>query len=149
VISGSLYGQPIASRTTTSSTSAILFRRCPSPKHDLRNGRLNQTADSDLIGWIDQRLQAASSPAGPDRLARMRDAIIAPLREIYGVSDKVLAMALSSLLLGAPNKLRLWREVGASMIAIEPSHSASEQAGVIIRSLSPHISNKRNRVPSP
>jgi hypothetical protein len=89
--------------------------RCPLPTHDLRNGRLNQTAyclylfirdiaDDDLIGWIDQRLQAANSPAGPDRLARMRDAIIAPLREIYGVSDKVLTMALSSLLLGAPNR---------------------------------------------
>jgi hypothetical protein len=73
--------------------------RCPVPTHDLRNGHLNQTAyslylfirdiaDGDLIGWIDQRLQAASSPAGPDRLARMRAAVIAPLREIYGVSDK-------------------------------------------------------------
>ena len=90
-------------------------RRCPLPTHDLRNGRLNQTAyslylfirdiaDGDLIGWIDQRLQAANSPAGPDRLARMRDAVIAPLREIYGVSDKVLTMALSSILLGAPKQ---------------------------------------------
>ena len=89
--------------------------RCPLPTHDLRNGHLNQTAyslylfirdiaDGDLIGWIDQRLQAANSPAGPDRLARMRDALIAPLREIYGVSDKVLTMALSSLLLGAPKQ---------------------------------------------
>ena len=89
--------------------------RCPLPTHDLRNGRLNQTAyslylfirdiaDGDLVGWIDQQLQAANSPAGPDRLARMRDAVIAPLREIYGVSDKVLTMALSSLLLGAPKQ---------------------------------------------
>jgi hypothetical protein len=48
--------------------------RCPLPTHDLRNGRLNQTAyalylfirdiaDGDLISWIDQRLQAANSPA--------------------------------------------------------------------------------------
>jgi hypothetical protein len=43
---------------------------------------------------IGQRLQAADTPAGPDRLTRMRDALIAPLREIYGVSDKVLTMAL-------------------------------------------------------
>src|SRR5260221_6028903 len=94
--------------------------RCPLPTHDLRNGHLNQTAyslylfirdiaDGDLLGWIDQRLQAASSPAGPDRLARLRDALIAPLREIYGVSDKVLSMALSSILLAAPKNLRLWR----------------------------------------
>jgi hypothetical protein len=91
--------------------------RCPLPTHDLRNGHLNQIAyslylfirdiaEGDLIGWIDQRLQAASSPAGPDRLSRMRVALIAPLREIYGVSDKVLTMALSFILLGAPKKLR-------------------------------------------
>ena len=119
--------------------------RCPLPTHDLRNGRLNQTAyalylfirdiaDGDLIGWIDQRLQAANSPAGPDRLARMRDAVIAPLREIHGVSDKVLTMALSSLLLGAPSKLRLWPEVGASMIAIDTLvHNFLHRTGILRR----------------
>jgi hypothetical protein len=119
--------------------------RCPLPTHDLRNGHLNQTAyslylficdiaDGDLIGWIDQRLQAASSPAGPDRLARMRDAIIAPLREIYGVSDKVLTMALSSLLLGAPNKLLLWPEVGASMVAVDTLvHNFLHRTGILAR----------------
>jgi hypothetical protein len=118
---------------------------CPLPTHDLRNGRLNQTAyalylfirdiaDGDLIGWIDQQLQAANSPAGPDRLARMRAALIAPLREIYGVSDKVLTMALSSLLLGAPNRMRLWREVGASMIVIDTLvHNFLHRTGVLHR----------------
>ena len=77
---------------------------CPLPTHDLRNGRLNQTAyalylfirdiaGGDLIGWIDQRLQAANTQMGPDRLARMRDALIEPLREIFGVSDKVLTIS--------------------------------------------------------
>jgi hypothetical protein len=102
---------------------------CPLPSHDLRNGHLNQAAyslflfirdlaDGDLIGWIDAQLKAANSPPGPDRLARMAAAIIEPLREIYGVSDKVLTMALSALLLGAPKKMGLWTEVGGSMIAI-------------------------------
>jgi hypothetical protein len=45
--------------------------------------------------------------------------VIGPLREVYGVSDKVLTMSLSSILLGAPKRLRLWHEVGASMIAID------------------------------
>ena len=49
----------------------------------------------------------------------MRAALIEPMREIYGVSDKVLAMALSGLLLGAPEKMVLWTEVGGSMIAID------------------------------
>jgi hypothetical protein len=121
------------------------IRDCPLPTHDLRNGRLHQTAyslylfirdiaDGDLIAWLDQRLQAANSPAGPDGLARMRDALIAPLREIYGVSDKVLAMALSSILLGAPKKLRLWREVGASMIAIDTLvHNFLHRTGILHR----------------
>src|SRR6266487_743450 len=119
--------------------------RCPLPTHDLRNGHLNQAAyslylfirdiaEGDLIGWIDQRLQAANNPAGPDRLARLRDAVIAPLREIYGVSDKVLTMALSSILLGAPKKLRLWREVGASMIAIDTLvHNFLHRTGILHR----------------
>jgi hypothetical protein len=77
---------------------------CPLPRSWLRNGRLNQTAyslylfvrdiaDGDLVGWIDRQLQAADKPSGPDRLA-----LIDPLREIYGVSDKVLTMALSQVL---------------------------------------------------
>jgi hypothetical protein len=119
--------------------------RCPLPTHDLRNGHLNQIAYSlylfirdiahgDLISWIDQRLQATNGPAGPDRLTRLRDAISAPLREIYGVSDKVLAMALSSILLGAPKKLRLWREVGASMIAIDTLvHNFLHRTGILHR----------------
>jgi hypothetical protein len=103
---------------------------CPLPSHDLRNGHLNQAAyslflfirdlaDGDLIGWIDRQLPTANRPAGPDRLTRMAAALIEPMREIYGVSDKVLAMALSALLLGAPKKMVLWTEVGGSMIAID------------------------------
>jgi hypothetical protein len=83
---------------------------------------------------VDQRLQAANNPAGLDRLARLRDALIAPLREIYGVSDKVLAMALSSILLGAPKRMRLWREVGASMIAIDTLvHNFLHRTGILHR----------------
>ena len=64
----------------------------------------------------------------------MRDAIIAPLRQIHGVSDKVLTMALSSLLLGAPNRMRLWQEVGASMIAIDTLvHNFLHRTGVLHR----------------
>src|SRR6185437_11666301 len=102
---------------------------CPLPTHQLRNGRLNQMAyslflfiqdiaDADLVGWIDRRFQAADDPANPNRLARLREAVVGPLREVYGVSDKVLTMTLSCILLAAPKRLHLWHEVGASMIAI-------------------------------
>jgi hypothetical protein len=117
----------------------------PLPRSWLRNGRLNQTAyslylfvrdvaDGDLVGWIDRRLQAADKPSGPDRLARMRAAPVDPLREIYGVSDKVLTMALSQLLLGAPGARRHWREVGGSMIAVDTLvHNFLHRTGILDR----------------
>ena len=102
----------------------------PCRAHRLRNGRLNQMAyslflfvrdiaDGDLVGWIDRQFQGADDPARPDRLAQLREALIGPLRKVYGVSDKVLTMTLSCILLAAPKRLHLWREVGASMIAID------------------------------
>jgi hypothetical protein len=118
---------------------------CPLPSHDLRNGHLNQTAyslflfirdlvDTDLIGWIDAQLQAANGPPGPDRLPRMAAALIEPLREIYGVSNKVLTMALSCILLGAPKKMGLWIEVGGSMIAIDTLvHNFLRRTGILAR----------------
>jgi hypothetical protein len=124
--------------------------RCPLPSHELRNGHLNQAgyslflfirdlADGDLIGWIDAQLAAANSPPGPDRLTRMAAALIEPMREMYGVSDKVLAMALSSLLLGAPEKMVLWTEVGGSMIAIDTLvHNFLHRTGILQRFKAKH-----------
>jgi hypothetical protein len=124
---------------------------CPLPSHDLRNGHLNQAAyslflfirdlaDGDLIGWIDGQLQAANGPPGPHRLPRMAAALIEPMREIYGVSDKVLTMALSALLLGAPNKMVLWTEVGGSMIAIDTLvHNFLHRTGILHRFNANHL----------
>src|ERR1700731_1384042 len=124
---------------------------CPLPSHDLRNGHLNQAAYSlflfirdvangDLIGWIDAQLQAANSPAGRDRLTRMAAALIEPMREIYGVSDKVLAMALSSLLLGAPKKMVLWIEVGGRLIAVDTLvHNFLHRTGILARFNGNHL----------
>ena len=124
---------------------------CPLPSHDLRNGHLNQAAyslflfirdivDGDLIGWIDAQLAAANSLAGPHRLTRMAAALIEPLREIYGVSDKVLAMALSALLLSAPKKMVLWAEVGGSMIAIDTLvHNFLHRTGILARFSANHL----------
>jgi hypothetical protein len=119
--------------------------RCPLPKFNLRNGRLNQTAYSlflfirdvahgDLVGWIDRQLQDASYPVGPDRLTRLRCSLIDPLREVYGVSDKVLTMALSCILLGAATGKALWAETGGSMIAIDTLvHNFLHRSGILRR----------------
>ncbi len=103
---------------------------CPVPRHDLRNGRLNQTAyslalflrdvcDGDLVGWLDARLLAADGPSGPDRASALRTAVLEPLSGIYGVSAKVWSMALADLLLaGDPGRER-WLAAGAGMIAVD------------------------------
>ena len=60
--------------------------------------------------------------------------MIGPLREVYGVSDKVLTMTLSSILLAAPKRLPLWHEVGASMIAIDTLvHNFLVRTGILTR----------------
>jgi hypothetical protein len=118
---------------------------CPLPTHDLRNGRLNQTAyalflflrdvcGGDLVGWIDQRLAAADQPGTPDRAARMRQALLEPLCCIHGVSHKVLSMALADLLLGAdPNRER-WMTTGASMVAVDTLvHNWLHRTGILRR----------------
>jgi hypothetical protein len=118
---------------------------CPLPSHRLRNGRLNQMAyslllfirdiaEGDLVGWIDRQFQAADDPANPNRLARLREVVIGPLREVYGVSDKVLTMTFSCILLAAPKRLHLWHEVGASMIAIDTLvHNFLVRTGILAR----------------
>jgi hypothetical protein len=118
---------------------------CPVPSHDLRNGRLNQTAysldlfirdiaDGDLVGWIDRQLREANSPHDADRPARLREALIGPLRQVYGVSDKVLTMTLSGILLTAPRGYETWREVGATMIAIDTLvHNFLHRTGILAR----------------
>jgi hypothetical protein len=62
----------------------------------------------------------------------MAAALIEPMRQIYGVSDKVLTMALSCLLLGAPKKMVLWIEVGGGMIAIDTLvHNFLHRTGIL------------------
>ena len=124
---------------------------CPVPSHDLRNGRLNQTAyslylfirdiaDGDLVSWIDRQLRQADSSDAADRPARLREAVIGPLRQVYGVSDKVLTMTLSCVLLAAPRDHDLWREVGATMIAIDTLvHNFLHRTGILARFGADHV----------
>lgn len=119
------------------------FGTCPLPRHDLRNGRLNQMAyalflfirdvcGGDLVGWMDERLAEADQPAEPHRAALMRNALLAPLSQVYGISFKVLAMALAELLLvGDPARER-WVVVGAMMIAVDTLvHNWLHRTGIV------------------
>jgi hypothetical protein len=115
----------------------------PLPRHDLRNGRLNQTAYSlflfirdlaggDIVGWIDERLASVDPVPASDRPARLRQALLEPLSHIYGVSNKVLALALAELLLAGDAKRPAWIEAGAVMIAVDTLvHNSLHRTGIL------------------
>jgi len=122
-----------------------LLSGCPLPTHPIRNGRLSQAAyslflfirdicDGDLVGWLDERLDLADDAGAPDRAKRLRRALLEPMRNIHGVSDKVLSMALSSLLLvGDPDRGR-WVTAGASMIVVDTLvHNFLHRTGILRR----------------
>jgi hypothetical protein len=126
---------------------------CPVPRHRLRNGRLNQTAYSfflfvrdvakgDLIGWIADRLIFPASTSGSPNvdLARERqERLIGPLRNIYGVSDKLLTMTFSELLIGASDDRPHWFETGKGMIAIDTLvHNFLHRTGILEDCGTPH-----------
>jgi hypothetical protein len=119
---------------------------CPLPQHRLRNGRLNQTAyslflfirdvaDGDVVGWLDQQLSESKSA----NMAAARERLVGPLRHIYGVSDKVLAMALSVLLMGAGRRGSRWFDVGASFVVIDTLvHNFLHRTGILQRFAADH-----------
>jgi hypothetical protein len=118
--------------------------QCPLPRHHLRNGRLNQIsyslylfvrefAEGDLVGWIDNQIRQTAVTIGDHRTVHQK-ALIEPLRNVFGVSDKVLMMALSTILLSAPENMPHWIETGASMIAIDTLvHNFLHRTGILNR----------------
>jgi hypothetical protein len=46
-------------------------------------------------------------------------ALVGPMRHIYGVSDRVLTMTLSEVLMAAPSSRPNWFETGNQMIAVD------------------------------
>jgi hypothetical protein len=127
-----------------------LIDACPLPKHELRNGNLNQlayslflfirdVANSDLVGWIDQRLAEAEAGPREGRLVRMSHALIGPLTGVHGASYKVLSMAFSDLLMMGAARNALWGEVGASLIAIDTLvHNFLVRTGILKRARAEH-----------
>ncbi len=123
---------------------------CPLPTHALRNGHLNQiayslhlfirdVAEGDLVGWIDHRLDRAKVHGPIEPLAKVRTALIEPLRNVYGVSDKVLAMALSGILIGAGDVRPNWLEVGVHLIAVDTLvHNFLHRTGILAQFKAAH-----------
>jgi hypothetical protein len=80
---------------------------------------MRDIADSGLVFWIDERLSSASDGPERSRLDRWRESILGPMRNIFGLGDKVLSMALADLLLAAQDGRTHWHELGGSFVAID------------------------------
>lgn len=123
---------------------------CPVPTHRLRNGRLNQTAysfylfvrdiaGSDLVGWIDGQLSTSEQVSNKGQAPRSGDQLICALRNVYGVSDKVLTMTLAGLLLGASAGRPNWFKAGVTMMAIDTLvHNWLHRTGILADCGTPH-----------
>jgi hypothetical protein len=126
------------------------IKACPLPLAPLRNGNLNQLsfslylfirdiAENDLVAWIDRQFTAAAEGQpniAPDKLGM---ALIEPMRHIHGISDKILNLVLSTLLLGAGRERHFWVEAGAAMIAIDTLvHNFLARTGILNRANSDH-----------
>ncbi|RYH18125.1 MAG: hypothetical protein EON54_27595, partial [Alcaligenaceae bacterium] len=129
-----------------------LIAECPLPQPSLRNGRLNQmgyslflfirdVASGDMVGWIDRQLAvgAVSAHMGSAATTDLEERLIAPLRYIFGVSDKILKMSLSTLLIGASLDRPVWLEVGKSMIVVDSLvHNFLHRTGILSDCGKPH-----------
>ena len=114
---------------------------CPLPTHQLRNGHLNQLAyslylfvrdiaDGDLVAWIDDQLGQTVELSSADRV----NALIEPLRNVYGISDKVLALGLSDILIGAADIRPAWLNIGVQLIAVDTLvHNFLHRTGILSR----------------
>jgi len=128
---------------------------CPLPSHDLRNGRLNQLAYSlflfmrdvaggDFVGWIDDCLAAGDLPQMAHRPDALRQLLLEPLGKVHGISNKVLAMALSGLLLVGDRRRKRWVEAGTVLIAVDTLvHNFLHRTGILARLGAEHIYGTR------
>ena len=104
---------------------------CVVPRLPLRKGSLNQSAvglylfirdvcGGDLVGWIDERLETADHAGSIiERAAAMRASLLEPLKNIHGISDKILGMALADLLLGGEPSREKWHIAGVSFVVVD------------------------------
>jgi hypothetical protein len=132
-------------KDASSCSEPRLLSACGVPKFPLRNGRLNQTAASlylfirdvtggDFADWISNEIDQRKAMPAKERVSDLIDC----MKGIYGASDKMLSMLLSSLLLSSPQK-KLWFETGASCVVVDTLlHNFLHRSGVLEAMQKPH-----------
>ena len=64
--------------------------------------------------------------------AQRQERVLGPLRQIYGLSDKVLTMTLSALLIGCSETRLNWFGDGIEMMAIDTLvHNFLHRTGIV------------------
>lgn len=133
------------SKLSRSCNSPTKFESCHLPRLTLRNGALSQLAYSlyffmrdvanrDFFGWLDQRVSHALEGG----YLAIEEHLIAPMRSVFGISDKVISMALSELLLASD--LPAWRQLGAEFIVIDRLvHNFLHRSGILRRHKCEHL----------
>lgn len=126
-----------------------LLSSCPLPEHDLRNGRLNQTAFSlalfirdiaqeNFTKWLFIQTKRVA-----DGESTIDQALIEPLAQVHGASDKVVRLAISDLMLGT-GIFDHWREIGAQIVVVDRLvHNFFQRTGILDRLEASHHSGEQ------
>jgi len=116
---------------------------CPVPTLPLRKGDLNQLAyslyyflrdrcDGDLVGFIDRLFALAVAEGPADPIAAKRAALISEISKVFAVSQKLIAMTFSVLLMGGRPSRPDWIAVGRSLIAVDSLvHNFLHRTGIL------------------
>jgi hypothetical protein len=116
---------------------------CPLPGPTLRNGRLNQSAFSlylfmrdvaggDFVDWLGTTISSVCRETGDYPAAQ--NALLGRLHYLFGLSDKMLSMILSDLLIGASRGRGPWLQIGAGMIVVDTLvHNFLHRTGITKR----------------
>lgn len=133
------------SKTHRSCNCQSELSSCPIPELNLRNGALNQlayslylffrdVAEGDFLGWLAEGVAAAKGGSYPE----IEKHLIVPMRAIHGISDKVVSMALSDLLLASTEPV--WRRLGAEFIVVDRLiHNFMHRSGILKRHDCEHL----------
>ena len=116
---------------------------CPVPALPLRKGDLNQLAFSlffflrdrcqgDLVGWLDQQFGMIDQLGLPDPSRTKADWLLKAFSEVYGVSTKLIAWMLGTLLMAGGSERPDWVKVSRSLVVIDSLvHNFLHRTGIL------------------
>lgn len=91
---------------------------------------MRDVAGGDFVKWLDTTIVTVQAATG--NVDVTRSALIDRLQHLFGLSNKMLTMIFSDLLIGAASGRRHWLEIGASMIVVDTLvHNFLHRTGIL------------------